>query len=48
VTEHELHLGLAFLADDAAEAESDSPSGLSRWEQYAQVLLSASEFLYVD
>ncbi|HLJ95374.1 MAG TPA: PSD1 and planctomycete cytochrome C domain-containing protein [Gemmataceae bacterium] len=47
-SERELQLGLAFLAEDAAEAESDSGNGLNRWEQYAQVLLSASEFLYVD
>jgi hypothetical protein len=42
VTERELQLGLAFLA------EGDAASALTRWEQYAQVLLSTSEFLYVD
>jgi cytochrome c553 len=43
-SERELKLGLDFLAlkDDAAAAK------LSRWEQYAQVLLSANEFMYVD
>ena len=41
-TEHDLHLGLAFLAGPADGAK------LTRWEQYAQVLLSANEFLYVD
>jgi hypothetical protein len=40
-TEPEVHLGTAFLA-------SAGSGPLSRWEQYAQVLLSASEFLYVD
>ncbi len=40
-TERELGLGLAFL-----EAPPDGP--LSRWEQYAQVLLASNEFLYVD
>jgi mono/diheme cytochrome c family protein len=42
VTQAELQLGLAFL--HAAQAKD----GLSHWEQYAQVLLSANEFLYVD
>jgi hypothetical protein len=47
-TEREMQLGLAFLADDSSPGQGDSESGLSRWEQYAQVLLSANEFLYVD
>jgi hypothetical protein len=42
VTECELQMGLAFLAS------TDRQSGLTRWEQYAQVLLSANEFMYVD
>jgi cytochrome c553 len=42
-TDRELQLGLAFLAADPADGHA-----LTRWEQYAQVLLSASEFLYVD
>jgi hypothetical protein len=42
-TDRELQLGLAFLAADPADDHA-----LTRWEQYAQVLLSASEFLYVD
>src|SRR5438105_1112632 len=46
VTDSELRLGLAFLTADPREAEGDST--LTPWEQYAQVLLSASEFLYVD
>jgi mono/diheme cytochrome c family protein len=40
-TEPEVQLGTVFLA-------SAKSGPLSRWEQYAQVLLSASEFLYVD
>ena len=43
VTESELHLGLDFLHGADPEGRS-----LSRWEQYAQVLLSTNEFLYVD
>lgn len=37
----ELQMGLEFLAGSAK-------GSLSRWEQYAQVLLSTNEFLYVD
>jgi hypothetical protein len=44
VTPPELELGLAFLSS----LDSADGSRLSRWEQYAQVLLSANEFLYVD
>jgi hypothetical protein len=43
VTEPELRLGLAFLNDPEPRS-----APLTRWEQYAQVLLSANEFLYVD
>ncbi|MBV9126178.1 MAG: DUF1553 domain-containing protein, partial [Planctomycetes bacterium] len=46
VTDQELELGLSFLqATDPAE---DHGSTLTRWERYAQVLLSTNEFLYVD
>ena len=38
--------------DEAPEDGSSQPNGgenaLSKWEQYAQVLLSANEFMYVD
>jgi hypothetical protein len=44
-SERELKLGLDFLA---AKEVPEPTKGLSRWEQYAQVLLSANEFLYVD
>ncbi len=44
-TERELQLGLAFLASGETPANRGA---LTRWEQYAQVLLSTNEFLYVD
>jgi mono/diheme cytochrome c family protein len=44
-TERDVKLGLAFLA---AKSAGQSNPALTRWEQYAQVLLSANEFLYVD
>jgi mono/diheme cytochrome c family protein len=47
VTERELELGLAFLTATDSPGAGDKPA-LTRWEQYAQVLLSANEFLYVD
>jgi mono/diheme cytochrome c family protein len=44
VTERELAVGLAYLSGgDGTHAER-----LSRWERYAQVLLSTNEFLYVN
>jgi len=45
VTDRELQLGLTFLRGAPAGSAQGS---LTRWEQYAQVLLSTSEFLYVD
>ncbi len=50
-TERELHLGQEFLASAEPAGDDRNQSGgkeLTSWEQYAQVLLSASEFLYVD
>ena len=47
VTEQELRLGLDFL-HDPDRIGSDASTALTPWEQYAQVLLSANEFLYVD
>jgi cytochrome c553 len=44
-TEREVKLGLEFLA--ALEPTGPKPT-LSRWEQYAQVLLSTNEFAFVD
>jgi hypothetical protein len=40
-TERELAMGLEYLS-------VPGQSGLTRWEQYAQVLLSTNEFLYVE
>ncbi len=56
-TDFEVQLGMEFLtaaaADEAAESAAaggptPAKSALSRWEQYAQVLLSANEFAFVD
>jgi cytochrome c553 len=51
----ELRLGLAYLAGPSPGASvvqtaaAGAKAGrLSRWEQYAQALLSANEFLYID
>jgi Protein of unknown function (DUF1553)/Protein of unknown function (DUF1549)/Planctomycete cytochrome C len=45
-TEREITLGLAFLS--APPAADQRASTLTPWEQYAQVLLAANEFLFVD
>jgi cytochrome c553 len=48
-TDREAKLGLDFLAESKADtAPSQHKDPLSRWAQYAQVLLSANEFMYVD
>jgi hypothetical protein len=41
-SERDVQMGLAFLR------APDTKATLSRWEQYAQVLLSANEFTFVD
>lgn len=47
-TDQELQVGIEFLqAPDDTEA-AGGRSQLSRWEQYAQVLLAANEFAYID
>jgi hypothetical protein len=47
-TDEEIHMGLDFLAaDDGSHKLGDGPR-LSRWEQYAQALLAANEFMFVD
>ncbi|HBH53457.1 MAG TPA: hypothetical protein DDY91_16350 [Planctomycetaceae bacterium] len=48
--DEEVALGLAYLqAPTAPSGEgAPAPSGLSRWEQYAQVLLGSNEFTFVD
>ncbi|MBM3835498.1 MAG: DUF1553 domain-containing protein [Verrucomicrobia bacterium] len=51
-SEAETKLALDFLEGSPKQSEkaeqSASGSELSKWEQYAQVLLSANEFMYVD
>ena len=42
-TQREIDLAVSFLSQTNGEGAT-----LSRWEQYAQVLLSANEFMYVD
>jgi hypothetical protein len=44
--EREMELGLDFLA--APEPSDEPKPKLSRWEQYAQVLLATNEFTFVD
>ena len=44
-TEAELHLGLSFLTQPSAEHDE---TRLSRCDQYAQVLLSTNEFMFID
>jgi hypothetical protein len=45
VTDRELQLGLNFLS---APNQGAAATTLSRWEQYAQVLLMTNEFMFVD
>jgi hypothetical protein len=51
-TPRELEIGLAYLhaADRTEAAGTTGPArpDLSRWERYAQALLAANEFLFVD
>jgi mono/diheme cytochrome c family protein len=47
--ERDVQMGLAFLrAPEESVPAGESKDTLSRWEQYAQVLLSANEFTFVD
>ena len=43
-SKQEVDLGIDFLRSTVLDEE---PTKLSRWEQYAQVLLSSNEFLYL-
>jgi hypothetical protein len=45
-TQSELQLGLEFLSEPPAP--NNDNTGLTRWEQYAQVLLSTNEFMFLD
>ncbi|MEX2142944.1 MAG: PSD1 and planctomycete cytochrome C domain-containing protein [Pirellulales bacterium] len=51
-TEREVQLALAYLAAGEVRAENgsdaESSEELTRWDRYAQVLLGANEFMYVD
>ena len=48
-TEREVRMGLDFLTAPEPELGSNEPKPkLSRWEQYAQVLLATNEFMFVD
>jgi hypothetical protein len=51
-TERELQLGLAYLRATelqvAIEPHAQTPTHVNRWERYAQALLAANEFLFVD
>jgi hypothetical protein len=42
VTGREISIGLAFLANAIGE------TGLTKWQQYAQALLSSNEFMYIQ
>ena len=42
----ELSIGLEFVAGGSDDSGTD-PNGISNWTRYAQVLLSANEFMYV-
>jgi hypothetical protein len=48
-TERDVKMGLDFLAMPEPTLPSTEPKPkLSRWEQYAQVLLATNEFTFVD
>ena len=47
-TEREIERGLAFLGDSPPDAEGSAETVFSQWQQYAQALLSANEFMYLD
>ena len=46
--EKSAQLAESHSGESASPPSASSDAGLSRWERYAQVLLSANEFLYVD
>ncbi|EMI19052.1 secreted protein containing DUF1549 [Rhodopirellula maiorica SM1] len=43
----ELELGLEFVSGHESDRHSEGDSPLSRWDRYAQVLLSSNEFMFV-
>ena len=46
--EDEVRLGVEFVAATAKSPLAESPVALTPWERYAQVLLMANEFVFVD
>jgi hypothetical protein len=51
-SDREMQLALTYLKADESPAENGSDGAasvkLTRWDRYAQVLLAANEFMYVD
>lgn len=47
-TDPDVSLALQFIESSAATARATASDALSRWEQYAQVLLLSNEFIFVD
>ena len=48
-TEREVKMGLDFLAAPEPDlGPNEAKPKLSRWEQYAQVLLATNEFMFMD
>jgi hypothetical protein len=47
-TPDEIALGVQFIQAAKSGDAKDADDQLSAWEQYAQVLLSANEFMYID
>jgi hypothetical protein len=45
-TDDELQQGLEFLS--TTSPQQDNNNGLTAWEQYAQILLSTNEFMFID
>jgi hypothetical protein len=45
-TDEELQLGLAYVA--ASPQQDNHEDGLTDWEQYAQILISTNEFMFID
>ncbi|HEY0456692.1 MAG TPA: PSD1 and planctomycete cytochrome C domain-containing protein, partial [Verrucomicrobiae bacterium] len=47
-TKQEMEIGVQFLATQKSALSGGEKKTLDAWQEYAQVLLSANEFLYVD
>ena len=49
-TDREIALGMAYLGHEPRhdDPHAKDPTDLSRWERYAQALLAANEFFFVD